>query len=395
MALNPHIFRWARTTAGLSVEQAAAALGFEDTRRRSAADRLAALENGEEDPSRSVILKMAKTYRRSLLVFYMSEPPRTGERGQDFRTLPGAPTETEPVLDALIRDVQGRQAMVRSLLEEADAERLDFIGSVTMDVPTQELVRRITEAFRFSLAEFRARPDIEQAFSYLRERVEASGVFVLLLGNLGSHHTNISPEAFRGFALADPIAPFIVVNDRDAKAAWSFTTLHELVHLWLGATGISGASVEARIEAYCNDIAGEILLPAAEIGQLSNVRRASFDDAVNAVSSFADRRRLSRAMVAYKLLRAGTIGAARWRELSDHFRQEWLASRARQEQAERGDGGPSYYVVRRHRLGQALVRLVRSSLTEGSLTHTKAGQILGVKPRNVEPLVHETPRGGR
>ena len=101
-------------------------------------------------------------------------------------------------------------------------------------------------------------------------------------------------------------------------------------------------------------------------------------------------------MVAYKLLRAGTIDQRKWRRLSDHFRQEFLESRARNEVIERRESGPDYYVVKRHRLGRALLNLVRNSLTEGSLTYTKAGQILGVKPRNVEPLVHEiTTQGGR
>ena len=397
MALNPAIFRWARTTAGFSLDQAAAALGFGDTRRRSAADRLAALESGEETPSRSVILKMAKVYRRSLLVFYLSDPPRPGNRGQDFRLVPGGrEVQAEPLLDALIRDLQGRQAIVRSILEEGEPQDLAFIGSASMNVPAGVLINQISEKINFSLSEFHSQADINEAFKYLREKVETSGVFVILLGNLGSHHTNISPESFRGFAIADSIAPFIVVNDRDAKAAWSFTVLHELVHLWLGTTGISGASFDSQIETFCNDIAGEILLPSSELGALSFVRQGSLEEAIEVISSFAERRKISRAMVAYKLLRAGTIDQRKWRRLSDHFRQEFLESRARNEVIERRESGPDYYVVKRHRLGRALLNLVRNSLTEGSLTYTKAGQILGVKPRNVEPLVHEiTTQGGR
>src|SRR5579884_295941 len=100
MKVNPDILTWARTTAGLSPEQAAHALGFNDTRERTAAQRLQALEAGEEEVSRSVLLKMAKAYRRSLLVFYLEEPPRTGDRGQDFRTVPGAqPPLYNPLLD--------------------------------------------------------------------------------------------------------------------------------------------------------------------------------------------------------------------------------------------------------------------------------------------------------
>jgi hypothetical protein len=92
-------------------------------------------------------------------------------------------------------------------------------------------------------------------------------------------------------------------------------------------------------------------------------------------------------MVAYKLLRVNIISNARWRELDRHYEDEWIAAQAKAVNSER-NGGPTYYVLKRHRLGHALLSLVKNSLAEGFLTHTKAGQVLGVKPRNVDPLVY-------
>ncbi len=399
MPVNPEILAWARDRAGLTLDQAAHALQFQDTRSRSAIERLKALEAGEEQPSRSVLLKMAKAYRRALLVFYLAQPPRTGDRGQDFRTVPGGtPPEYSPLLDALIRDIRGRQTAVHGLMEETDTQPVDFIGTATMNNPVEDLVYRATDRLQFSLDEFRRQPDVSRAFSYLRGKIEATGVYVLLLGNLGSHHTNISVDIFRGFAIADPLAPFIVINDQDAQAAWSFTALHELTHLWLGTTGISGTSTEARIERYCNDVAGEILLPTPEIRALSDLRRATIDELINLISSFANARKISRAMVAYKFLRANTITQTAWRQIADRLKEEWLEARRREEQEEvpGGSGGPSYYVVKRHRLGNALLDVIARSLKEGVITPTKAAQVLGVKPRNVDPLLHGTStEGGR
>jgi Zn-dependent peptidase ImmA (M78 family) len=391
MTVNPEILKWARNTAGLTANEAARALGFSDTRDRSATERLKALEAGEEDPSRSVLVRMSKVYRRGLLIFYLAAPPRAGDRGQDFRTVPGGtPSLFNPLLDALIRDIRGRQTSVRALLEEMEQQPVDFVGSASMNDRSERFAKRITEHIQFSLDRFRRQATVDLAFNYLRETIEAAGVYVLLLGNLGSHHTNIPVDVFRGFAIADPIAPFIVINDQDARPAWSFTAFHELAHLWLGATGVSGASIEAHIERYCNDVAGEILLPAAEIGALAHLRRAALAEVVEAVSTFASARKISRAMVAFKLWRANTISETTWRQVGDHLRQEWLASRRRQEEeGDSGDGGgPSYYAVKRHRLGNALLEVIRRSLGEGLITYTKAAQVLGVKPRNVDPLVH-------
>jgi Zn-dependent peptidase ImmA (M78 family) len=389
MALNPQILTWARDTAGLSVDEAASALGFKDAQGRTAAERLQAMETGQEEPSRSVLEKMARTYHRSLLVFYLTEPPRTGDRGQDFRRAPGmAPPEYDPTLDALIRDIRGRQGVVKDLLEQVEPGRVGYIASATMASPPTELAQQITSSIGFSLPEFRKRATVQAAFAYLRERVEASGAFVLLLGNLGSYHTNIPSGVFRGYAIADPIAPFIVVNDQDAPVAWAFTVLHELTHLWLGATGVSGGGTDTQIETYCNSVAGEILLPELEMNELRSLRRASLQEAINAVAQFARARHISRPMVAYKLLRMNLINYDRWRELDKHYEDAWLAAQARPATNDRKEGGPSFYVVKRHRLGQALLSLVKNSLVEGFLTHTRAGQVLGVKPRNVDPLIY-------
>ena len=396
MALNPQILAWARGAAGLSIDQAAHALGFKDTRDRKAAERLKAMEAGEEEPSRSVLLHMARVYHRSLLVFYLSDPPLPGDRGQDFRRAPGAkPPEYDPTLDALIRDIRGRQGIIKDLLELPEPRRVDYVASVTTDVPPVELAHRITDRLGFSLAEFRRQATVHAAFSYLREKVQASGTFVLLLGNLGSHHTNIPSSVFRGYAIADHVAPLIVVNDQDAPVAWAFTALHELVHLWLGATGVSGGSADTQIESYCNSAAGEMLLPEPEMNELGFLRRASLDETVDAVAQFAKGRKVSRPMVAYKLLRVNVITRARWRELDEHYEDEWTAARAQPVTKDKTEGGPSYYVVKRHRLGYALLDLVRNSIAEGFLTHTKAGQVLGVKPRNVAPLIYTAEmRGG-
>lgn len=386
-AIQPKILTWARQTAGLSLADAARALGLTDARGRTGAQRIEAMELGEDEPSRTMLLKMAKTYRRPLLVFYLAEPPRTGDRGQDFRTLPGH-EKFNPELDALVRDIKARQGLIRSILEDDKAGPLDFVNSATMGLPAPELAARMSQRLNFSLAGYRATKTPDEAFTYLREAIEASGVYILLLGNLGTYHTNIPVEVFRGFALADDVAPLIVINDQDAKAAWSFTALHELAHLWLGQTGISGTDSGNKIERYCNDVAGEFLLPGTDIRQLAPVLKQGVTTIAEQIGPFAQRHRVSRAMAAYKLYRAGLIGKTTWAALDQRFQDEYLQFKKREaDQGKKSEGGPDYYVVRRHRVGQALLGLIRRSLDEGTITYTKASRVLGVKARSVEPLL--------
>ena len=388
VGVQPKVLQWARQTAGLSLEDAARALGLGSARGRSGVERLAAFESGLE-PSRSTLLEMAKVYRRPLLAFYLEEPPPAGDRGQDFRTLPGRERYSSE-LDALVRNIKARQGLIRSVLEDNEAEPIHFVGSATSREPVARFAAVIRDHLGFSLAEFRSKKTFDDAFSYARGKIENVGVFVLLLGNLGSYHTNIPVEVFRGFAIADRVAPLIVINDLDARAAWSFTAFHEFAHLWLGATGVSGGNeTQNRLEQYCNDVAGEILLPESDIDSLSKLKRVhSFEALVEEISGFAEARRVSRSMVAYRLVRTGIIPSQVWKRLTEAFSEQWV-QRKQQETEKRSDaeGGPNYYVVRRHRVGRALLGLVRRSLDDGTITYTRAARILGVKARNVEPLL--------
>ena len=389
--VNPDIIHWARETAGLTLEEAANKLKLHQARGVSAVDRLSALESGDDHPTRSLLTRMAKQYRRPLLTFYMSAPPRKGDRGQDFRTLPVDYSDAdEALLDALIRDVKARQSMVRAMLkDEEDTEPLHFVGSMRMSQGISAVLSSIQETIQLDIAEFRAEDSPSEAFTLLRSRVEAVGIFVLLIGNLGSYHTAIDLATFRGYALADDIAPFVIINDQDARPAWSFTLLHELVHIWLGQTGVSDLSAEISIEKFCNDVAGEFLLSNSELEQLDVDDRTDLESAQRRIGEFALDRNLSSSMVAYKLYRTGTIDFESWKLLSETFRTMWITRRneRRIRAREQEIHGPTYYPVRRHRIGKAVLELVGSMMRAGAITTSKAGKVLGVKAKNVQNLL--------
>ena len=132
-AVNPEILVWARKTAGLTLDDAARRVGIRDARGMAAADRLALLERGEKEPARPVLVRMARQYRRPLLVFYLTRPPKKSDFGTDFRTLPAQHSaETHALVTAFVRNVRSRQNMVRATLEaEGDAVPLPFVGTLS------------------------------------------------------------------------------------------------------------------------------------------------------------------------------------------------------------------------------------------------------------------------
>ena len=165
------ILRWARETSKLSIEEAAKKLNLKDTNKASAVDKLIALEKGEREPTRALLLQMSKQYHRPLLTFYLNEPPKIGDRGEDFRTLPNDLEEAENIyVDILIRDIKARQSTVReTLIDEDEGLHLDFIGKCTIDQGALSVVQTIRDTIGVNLDEYRGKPNHKEAFKFLRQ----------------------------------------------------------------------------------------------------------------------------------------------------------------------------------------------------------------------------------
>ncbi len=366
----------------MSAEDAAKAIGL---RGEHAAARLLEMETGEREPTRPQLIKLAERYRRPILVFYLPKPPAPGTRTHDFRTLPESEPGSEARLNALVRNMKVRQALVKNALEDLEEEEpLRFVGSVTLERGAAGIAQAMLDELQLNINEYRAQRTFGEAFQMLRDAVERIGVYVILMGNLGHYSTNINPKTFRGFALADRVAPFIVINENDSRSAWSFTLLHELAHVFLGQSGISGYDGDQVVERVCDEAAAMVLVTRADLNDL-RVQGLALNDQVDLISEFAVAYKTSRKMLAYNLLAQGRISNDIYKRLSDRFDVERLEVVRRAT-----DGGPDYYVVRRHRLGRRLVKLVERMITSGVLTSTKAGHVLGVKPTAVSRLTNNS-----
>ncbi len=390
IAANPEILKWARETAGLDLDEAAKKLGFRDSKKRTAIEKLESLERGHNPPTNAQLNKMAKAYFQPPMVFYLPQPPRRGDKGEDFRTV--LQREADPKgnarLNLLTRDIKAAQRLVKGVLLDDSDVSLPFVNSASVSMGVESVARDIVKTIDFNIDTFRDERRVRDAFAYLREQIERRRVFVLLLSDLGSHHTTIPIEVFRGVALADEIAPFIVINRKDAVSAWSFTALHELAHLWLGNSGVSGVFGVKDVERFCDRIAGAILFPSQDRAALEIVRHSSFDDIVNKIDSAAASMNLSRSMISYNLWLDGHIKYETWERLRSEFAKQRAARAAQElERNKQKAGGPSYYKLRRHQLGNALVDLVRYAVSANVLTPSKAAVALGVAPRSVYPML--------
>lgn len=371
--MNPEIFIWARETAGFSLEEAKKKLDISS---------LLEIEEGKRPPSRAMLAKMAEHYKRPLVLFYMESLPKSDDMGEDFRTLPHQTTPRENAIVAtILRDVRARQSIVKSLLEEIEeAETLDVVEAGNVADGIEATVKEITTRLSIDNSQIARLGSKDELFRYIREKVENSGIFTIILGDAGSHHTAVGVDLFRGYCIADNIAPFIVINGRDSDAAKSFTLLHEFVHLWIGKSGVSNYDYNGTVEKFCNEVAAEILLPRR------NLEKYEITDSENArdiISSISSQHNVSSSMVAYRFYLMNKISHDTWQQLSSFYRQKWEENRKKKEKK----GGPDHYTVKRNHLGNKLCSLARRTLYGGNLSVYKAGIMLGANLNSVYKIV--------
>jgi Zn-dependent peptidase ImmA (M78 family) len=186
-------------------------------------------------------------------------------------------------------------------------------------------------------------------------------------------HRKLDVEEFRGFALADNLAPVVFLNGSDSKAAQMFTLAHELAHLWAGASGVSDVQVgrvpEQGMERWCNQVAAELLVPM-------DVFRAQYrrDEPVPAaIQRLAREFKVSTLVALRRLFDAGYIDQnALWR----HYREE----QQRLRQLERREsGGGDFYRTLGARTSKRFARAIVSSALEGQASVTEAFRMLGIR----------------
>jgi Zn-dependent peptidase ImmA (M78 family) len=182
-------------------------------------------------------------------------------------------------------------------------------------------------------------------------------------------------DEFRGFALSDPYAPLIFINSRDSHAAQMFTLIHEVVHLWLGLSGVSNLTStyapSARIEQFCNQVAAEVLVPIETLRtQLARVQ----DDA-EPISLLVRYFKVSSLVILRRLKDLGEIDAATFRKLYKKEEARFALIKSKQQ----ASGGGNYYASKNVQVGRRFASALIGSTLEGRTTYREAYSLLGVK----------------
>ncbi len=331
--------------------------------------------SGEAQPTLKQLEDFARLTHTAIGYFFLPEPPRLSLPVPDFRTSrdDALCEPSSDLLDTLYL-CQQRQDWYRDHARMRGLPALSFVGSANVQEAPEAVAQRLRATLGLSVEERRRLPTWTEALRQLIARAEAAGVLVMVSSVVGGNsHRKLDVGEFRGFALADELAPLVFLNGADSKAAQMFTLAHELAHVWLGASGVSdtqaGQVPEQHTERWCNRVAAELLMP------LEEVHAAHQPDApiLEEIQRLAREFKVSTLVALRRLFDGGYISeAALWQ----HYREE--QERLRQ-LPERGSGGGDFYRFLGARTGKRFACAIVSSTLEGLTSFPDALHMLGMR----------------
>ncbi len=331
--------------------------------------------NGEAQPTLKQLEDFARVTHTAVGYFFLPQPPALTLPVPDFRTLSDREL-AEPSTDLLdtLYLCQQRQDWYRDHARTHGLPALPFVGSASLQEPPATVAQRLRGTLGLSAAARRQSPTWTDALRDLIAKAEDAGVMVMVSSVVGSNsHRKLDVGEFRGFALADPLAPLVFINGADSKAAQMFTLAHELAHVWLGATGVSdtqaGQVPEQNTERWCNQVAAELLMPLAELQATYQPNALVADEIQRLAREF----KVSTLVVLRRLFDAGTISqAALWQ----HYREEQERLRTLKDKS---SPGGDFYRSLGARTSKRFARAIVASTLEGLTSYPEAYRMLGLR----------------
>ncbi|MCY4673979.1 MAG: XRE family transcriptional regulator [Bacteroidetes bacterium] len=360
--VKPELLYWARKRAGITQE---------DLARKF--KKLPEWESGDVNPTFKQLEDFARIVHVPLGYLFLGEPPEEPLPITDFRTIANTEkAKASPNLIDTIYAMQRRQDWLRDFMIECEADPLPFAASVRLTNNPNAVGLEMRDMLGLSSGWAGEARTWQEAVNKLRFKIEKLGVMAVINGVVGNNtHRSLSVEEFRGFALTDQYAPLIFVNGMDAKAAQMFTLAHELAHIWLGESGLSGFErlipSSTEVEEWCNRAAAEFLLPSNELKECWK-RVKHQQDPYNVLARLF---KVSPIVAARRAMDLRLVNKASFFEFHDHYISQ------KTQKGSTSSGG-NFYNSQNARVGKLFATRVIRAAMEGKIGFRRAYELTGL-----------------
>lgn len=380
--ITPNVLKWARESARMTVEIAAAKVPV-------SVEKLAEWEAGTSQPTIKQAQTLAKAYKRPFALFFLPEIPRDFQPLQDFRSNDSKALGTGSIF--IIREIQQKQAWISEANQENNEPGVPFVGRFSMHDNPITVSKDILSTLEINPASYANDSPIREWI----EKAEMKGIFISRTSFIHSR-LKLESDELQGFAIADPYGPFVFINSDDWNAPQLFTLVHELAHIWIAATGISN-DIEPDlkhkdklnpVELFCNEVAANALIPL----EIINSFRPDVFNSAKEIFNVSRKLGISSFAFLVRALNLNLISFDKYKDLKKAADIEFKAflkreeeKKARQKLKEK-KGGPDYYLLQLNKNSRLFTQTVLDAFRGGSIEPTQASILLNVQVNNFHKL---------
>ncbi len=368
--ITPEVLKWARESARISEETAASKI-------KVTIDKLQKWESGIDFPTINQAKSLARLYRRPFAIFFLPEIPKDFQILQDFRKSGSKDLSSTSIF--MIRDIQQKQAWIRDLFVDNNADKLSFIGKFSVNDNPQIVAQNIIKELNINPLNYSYKSPLLEWIN----KTESKGIFISRASLINSKLI-LDVDELQGFSISDEYAPFIFINSKDWNSPQLFTLVHEIAHLWIAQTGISNSNEPFYkdfdqynpIEIFCNEVAANALMPSNVLNDLNS----SFFKDYNEIYKFSKKLGVSTFALIIRALKLNLITMRTFNQLKKiaDFEFDKFNKKACELKLKNKDkySGPNYFLLLINRNSKLFTQNVLDAFRSGAIEATLASNLL-------------------
>lgn len=321
----------------------------------------------DDYPTYNQLVELAKKFDIPFGYLFLDNIPEKRLPIPHFRTFKDNKTEISEELYETIMQVKKQQEWIKDILIDLGHTALPFANQFDTKTEVKVIVNEIRKILGLQSTWANDKTNWNEAFSYLIQKFEDVGIFVVINGVVGNNlHRKLDVNEFRGFVLYDEIAPFVFINNKDFLSAKIFTIIHEFVHILIGQSASFDLrelqSADNDIEKFCDKCTAEFLVPSETIKEIKQI---DYD-------TLAKQFKVSQIVIARRLLDIGRITKNEFFEFYNEYKNK--------EYTKRSSKGGDFYNTTNLRHGKRFLEILSASVLSGKTLYRDFYRLLSLNP---------------
>ncbi|CRZ35050.1 Zn-dependent peptidase ImmA (M78 family) [Herbinix hemicellulosilytica] len=337
--------------------------------------------NGTKTPTFNQIEDLSRKTNIPLGYFFLQTPPEEKIDLLEYRTIDSIQLAkpSRNLIDTIYHMERIRDWMKDYRLEMG-FDILPVVGCMENVDDISTITKRIRNDLELNETWYELCSNTREAFNFIRDRLEACGIIVMMSGIVGSNtHRLLDINEFRAFVMVDKWAPIIFINATDSDGARLFSLLHEAVHIWIGKDDLFNDRYDitngvSSTEKLCNAVTAELMVPKdIFINKWNEINETDVFDTITRLAKYF---RCGEVVIARRAKDCNKINQDVYNHVVETAIENYNKIKEKQE-----DNGGNYYNTMISRLDGCFVRALCESINIGRTSYTEAYRLTNTSPK--------------